>query len=108
MSPRVAEEKMLKHRCFEGFQVKPGGEFLQSRIPVLVNNDCHIVLAAPLNVQFVTAFLTGSNREVDFQNMGFTAEVSAPRNVPDGGATAALFCLALGGVASARRFMVGS
>ncbi len=35
-----------------------------------------IVLAAPLNVQFVTAFLTGSNNEVDFQNIGFTAEVS--------------------------------
>jgi homogentisate 1,2-dioxygenase len=47
VSPKIAEEKMLKHRCFEGFQVKPGGEFLQSRVPVLVNNDCHIVLAAP-------------------------------------------------------------
>jgi homogentisate 1,2-dioxygenase len=39
--------KNAKHRCFEGFHVKPGGEFLQSRVPVLVNNDCHIVLAAP-------------------------------------------------------------
>ncbi|RXK62732.1 homogentisate 1,2-dioxygenase [Lacibacter luteus] len=47
VSPQIAEEKMLKHRCFEGFNVKPGGEFLQSRIPVLVNSDCHIVLAAP-------------------------------------------------------------
>ncbi len=35
-----------------------------------------ILLAAPLNVQFVTAFLTGSNKQVDFQNIGFTAEVS--------------------------------
>ena len=47
VSPTIAEEKMLKHRCFEGFHVKPAGDFLQSRIPVLVNNDCHIVLAAP-------------------------------------------------------------
>ncbi len=47
VSPQVAEEKMLSHRCFEGFNIKPGGEFLQSRIPVLVNSDCHIVLAAP-------------------------------------------------------------
>ena len=47
VSPQVAEEKMLKHPCFEGFNIKPGGEFLQSRVPVLVNNDCHIVLAAP-------------------------------------------------------------
>lgn len=45
--PRIAEEKMLKHRSFEGFQIKPASDFLQSRIPVLVNNDCHIVLAAP-------------------------------------------------------------
>jgi hypothetical protein len=37
-----------------------------------------IPLAAPLNVRFVTAFLTGSNGEVDFQNIGFTAEISTP------------------------------
>jgi len=48
VAPEIAEEKMLKHRCFEGFNVKPGGDFLSSRIPVLVNNDCHIVLAAPV------------------------------------------------------------
>lgn len=49
VSPRIAEEKMLQHRCFEGFAVKPGGDFLASRVPVLVNNDCHIVLAAPIS-----------------------------------------------------------
>jgi homogentisate 1,2-dioxygenase len=47
VQPRVAEEKMLKHRSFEGFRVKPAADFLESRVPVLVNNDCHIVLAAP-------------------------------------------------------------
>jgi homogentisate 1,2-dioxygenase len=47
VSPQIAEEKMLQHRCFEGFNIKPGGEFLESRIPILVNSDCHIVLAAP-------------------------------------------------------------
>ena len=47
VSPQVAEEKMLKHRCFEGFQVPPVKDFLDSRIPVLVNSDCHIVLASP-------------------------------------------------------------
>ncbi|MFZ2784997.1 MAG: homogentisate 1,2-dioxygenase [Sediminibacterium sp.] len=45
--PEVAEENMLKHRCLEGFQVKPEADYLQSRKAVLVNNDCHIVLAAP-------------------------------------------------------------
>src|ERR1700733_14355687 len=45
--PRIAEEKMLKHRSFEGFNIRPHKDFLQSRRPILVNNDCHIVLAAP-------------------------------------------------------------
>ena len=45
--PRIAEEKMLQHRSFEGFRVKPEPDFLQSRKPILVNNDCHISLAAP-------------------------------------------------------------
>lgn len=47
VSPRVAEEKMLKHRSFEGFKVKPESDYLQSRKAVLVNSDCHIVLASP-------------------------------------------------------------
>ncbi len=47
VSPQIAEEKMLQHRCFEGFTIKPAKDFLQSRIPVLVNSDCHIVLASP-------------------------------------------------------------
>ena len=38
----------------------------------------HIQLTAPLNVRYVTAVLSGSNTEVDFQNIGFTADVSVP------------------------------
>ena len=45
--PQIAEEKMLKHRSFEGFQISPEADYLQSRKAILVNNDCHIVLAAP-------------------------------------------------------------
>jgi homogentisate 1,2-dioxygenase len=47
VSPQVAEEKMLQHRCFEGFNIKPVKDYLESRVPVLVNSDCHIVLASP-------------------------------------------------------------
>jgi len=45
--PNIAEEKMLKHRSFEGFNLRPEKDYLQSRKPVLVNNDCQILLAAP-------------------------------------------------------------
>lgn len=37
-----------------------------------------IELAAPLGVQRVSAMLVGSNRQIDFQNIGFTAVPSAP------------------------------
>lgn len=47
VSPVLAEEKMLKHRSFEGFRIQPKADFLASRKAVLVNNDCHIILAAP-------------------------------------------------------------
>ena len=47
VNPVIAEEKMLKHRSFEGFNVKPEADFLDSRKTVLMNSDCHIVLAAP-------------------------------------------------------------
>ena len=47
VNPIIAEEKMLKHRSLEGFNVKPEADYLASRKAILVNSDCHIVLAAP-------------------------------------------------------------
>jgi homogentisate 1,2-dioxygenase len=47
VTPIIAEKKMLSHRSFEGFKIKPVKDYLDSRIPVLVNNDACIVLAAP-------------------------------------------------------------
>lgn len=38
----------------------------------------NIPLGAPLNIQFVRAFLRGSNGQVDFQNIGFSANLSTP------------------------------
>jgi homogentisate 1,2-dioxygenase len=47
IAPQVAVEKNMQHRSFQGFKVKPAGNYLQSRVPVLVNNDCYVILAAP-------------------------------------------------------------
>jgi homogentisate 1,2-dioxygenase len=47
VAPEIAVEKNLKSHRLIGFDVKPEQDFLQSRKPILVNNDCHIVLAAP-------------------------------------------------------------
>ncbi len=47
VEPEIAVEKNMQHRSFQGFDVKPEDDFLESRKPVLVNNDVHVVLAAP-------------------------------------------------------------
>ena len=48
VSPKIAREKHLKHTSLKGFQVKPKADYLKSRVPVLVNQDLHISLAAPM------------------------------------------------------------
>ncbi|MCX2575518.1 homogentisate 1,2-dioxygenase [Pedobacter sandarakinus] len=47
VAPTIAREKHLKHTSLIGFNIKPEDDFLESRKPVLVNDDLHIVLAAP-------------------------------------------------------------
>lgn len=60
VEPEIAIEKNLQHRSFRGFDIKPGSDYLKSRIPVLVNNDLNIYLAAP----------TESMRDYFFKNSG--------------------------------------
>lgn len=45
------------------------------------------VLQSPLNTRMVSALLTGSNGQVDFQNIGFTALISDSTKDPDYGKT---------------------
>lgn len=47
VSPKIAVDKNMLSLGLKGFAVEPKADFLESRTPVLVNNDCHIVLAAP-------------------------------------------------------------
>lgn len=46
MTPELAPEDLLRHRSFQGFQVQPERDYLISRRPLLVNNDCQISLSA--------------------------------------------------------------
>ena len=46
-NPEIAVENNIKSRLLKGFDLPKGKEFLESRVPILVNNDCHISLAAP-------------------------------------------------------------
>lgn len=47
VEPKIAREKHLKHTSLLGFNIQPEDDYLQSRKPVLVNNDLHISLAGP-------------------------------------------------------------
>lgn len=47
LNPEVAFDKQLQMRSFQGFEVEPKDDYIESRVPVLVNNDCQIILASP-------------------------------------------------------------
>lgn len=49
VGPSIAEHKHMKHRSFLTFNVKPESDYLQSRKPLMVNNDLYIGIAAPQN-----------------------------------------------------------
>lgn len=47
VAPEIAVQPNMQHRSFNGFELTATDDYLQSRIPVLVNNDLYIYLAAP-------------------------------------------------------------
>jgi homogentisate 1,2-dioxygenase len=47
IAPEIAVENNMKSYRLHGFKVAPVDDFLESRVPVLVNSDCYIELAAP-------------------------------------------------------------
>jgi len=47
IQPEIAVENNIKSRLLKGFDLPKGTNYLKSRTPILINNDCHISLAAP-------------------------------------------------------------
>jgi len=70
VSPKVVVDKQLKHRSLKGFQVEPQDDYLQSRQPVLVNDDCKIILAAPRKSMTDYFFKNADADEVIFIHQG--------------------------------------
>ena len=46
-APTIAVQQNMAARLLKGFELSPADDFLESRVPLLVNNDIHIGLAAP-------------------------------------------------------------
>src|SRR5690606_9288592 len=63
-------DKQLKHRSLRGFQVEPEQDYLKSRKPVLVNDDCQLILAAPQQGNRDYYFKNADADEVIFVHVG--------------------------------------
>ena len=45
--PKIASEHQLQMKSFEGYKILQKDDFLESRVPILVNSDCEIILSRP-------------------------------------------------------------
>lgn len=70
MAPDIAVQNNMQHRSFQGFNVKPVEDFLQSRVPVLVNSDLYIELAAPMQSMKDYYFKNSDAHELIFIHKG--------------------------------------
>lgn len=70
VAAKVVNDRQLKHRSLKGFNIQPEDDYLKSRKPVLVNNDCQIILAAPRKSTSGYFFKNADADEVIFVHVG--------------------------------------
>ena len=70
VAPKVIETHQLRPRCLQGFQVKPEADYLKSRVPVLVNDECRIICAAPTQSMTDYFFKNADYDEMIFVHVG--------------------------------------
>jgi homogentisate 1,2-dioxygenase len=70
VAPEIAVEKSLMSYRLKGFSVQPKADYLESRVPVLVNSDCEITLAAPTKSQTEYFYKNADCDEMIFVHKG--------------------------------------
>lgn len=70
VAPKIAVNDNMQHRSFQGFDVKPTKDYLESRKYVLVNNDLYIALAAPQESMKGYYFKNSAATEMIFVHQG--------------------------------------
>ena len=70
VSPRIAVAKNMKALNLNGFSVPPKDDYLESRVPVLVNSDVDIELAAPRKSMTDYFYKNADSDEVIFIHEG--------------------------------------
>lgn len=82
VEPKLALEKNMQNRSFLGFNVKPCDDYLESRVPVLVNSDLHISLAAPRKSMTDYFFKNSAGDEMIFVHKGTGTLKTMYGNIP--------------------------
>lgn len=70
VAPKVAVEQNMQHRSFNGFDVQPEDDYLESRKYILVNNDVYLGLAAPRKSMTDYFFKNSGAHEMIFVHRG--------------------------------------
>ncbi len=70
VSPKISVAKNMTARLLQGFQVSPKDDYLESREPLLVNNDIIIGLAAPKKSQEAYFYKNADADEMIFVHEG--------------------------------------
>ncbi|AFD05505.1 homogentisate 1,2-dioxygenase [Solitalea canadensis] len=82
VEPKIARKKHLRHTSLKGFKIKPADDFLESRKPVLVNNDLHISLAAPRKSMTDYYYKNSQADEMIFVHVGSGTLKTGYGNIP--------------------------
>lgn len=83
ITPQIAEKVNLQHRSYSTFKVKPHADYLESRTPLVFNNDVIVGTAAPKS-SMNYFFKNGDSDEVLFIHEGSGVLKTAFGNLPFG------------------------
>ena len=70
VKPKIAIDKNMKMKSFQGFDVKPEADYVKSRVTVLMNNDCKLSLASPSESMTEYFYKNADADEVIFIHQG--------------------------------------
>lgn len=84
VAPEIAIDKNMQMRSLQGYQVKPTDDYLESRVPVLVNNDLYIELASPKKSMSDYFYKNADADEVIFIHRGSGTLKTQLGNIPFG------------------------
>ena len=70
MRPEIAVDKHIAHRKFFGFNLAFGPNYIADRIPLMVNNDVQLSMAAPTESMVDQYFKNATADEVIFIHHG--------------------------------------